>query len=354
MNFKSTIRCCSLFFLAQTLLWGSASAHHSTSHYANEVSEIEGTLVEIRWRNPHVYFFLKENNEDGSRGVWELEAGTLYNIERAGITSGLFSVGDEVRIAGNKSNTYDDKFWLENMLAANGEEYIFVARSSPRWNQTAIGGRQGWTNTVLETDQSEEKRTGISRVWSPAAPGTELAPGFTGNSLRSVATEEALAGRGSWDYSFDETCQAPGMPRANHSPHPHQFIDKGDTIEIFSEEFHQTRIVYMNNEIGAAKQPYSHLGYSTGAWQDENTLVIETNHINFPYMDLNGIRQSNQVSIQETYILNEDHSELEYTVVINDPIMLKEPYIKRGLWLDLNEKIDLEYRCVPTKQAGVE
>ena len=63
-------------------------------------------------------------------------------------------------------------------------------------------------------------------------------------------------------------------------------------------------------------------------------------------MDLTGIKQSDQVSVLETYVLNEDQSQVEYTVVVNDPIMLKEPHIKRGVWLDLNEVIDRDTACV--------
>ena len=349
MTIKSIFSIVLLFTLQ--FLFSSAYAHHSTSHYSDQISEIEGTLVEVRWRNPHVYFFLEAENEDGSKTVWELEAGTLYNITRAGITSDLFNVGDKVRVAGNKSQTYDDKFWLENILATNGNEYIFVARSAPRWNDTALGGRSSWTNEAKTAEQNSATDAGIFRVWSPTVRGTQLSDGLTANRLSDVATQEAMSGRSGWDYSFDRNCEAPGMPRANHSAHPHQFIDKGDTMEIFSEEFHGTRVIHMVDHADPESQPYSALGYSTGQWADDNTLVIETSRINFPVMDLTGIKQSDQVSVVETYVFNDDQSQVEFTVVVNDPIMLKEAHIKRGLWLDLNEVIDLDTVCIPESEA---
>ena len=307
--------------------------------------------MDVHWRNPHVYFFLETEDEDGGKTVWELEAGTLYNIERTGITSDLFNVGDQIRIAGNKSDKYPTQFWLENVLASNGNEYIFVARSTPRWNEVATGGRQDWNNTATGSPETSDVGEGIFRVWSPSAAGAELSPGLSANRLSEVATEEALAGRGDWDYSFDQNCQAPGMPRANHSPHPHQFIDMGDTIHIYSEEFHETRIVHMNNTTDPETQPFSPLGYSTGRWKDENTLEIETTRINFPFMDLTGIKQSTEVSVIETYVLSDDESQVEFTVIVNDPVMLKDAHIKRGLWLDLNEVIDKETRCIPRQDA---
>lgn len=325
----------------------SASAHHSTSHFAEEVSEMEGTLVRKIWRNPHVYLFLETQEGDGTKKTWELEAGTLYLISRTGISSNLFNIGDTIRVAGNKSNTYADKFWLENVLASNGEEYIFVARSTPRWNETAVGGRRDWNNTSTGDKQTSDVGEGLFRVWSPSTRGTELSPGPAANRLRNVATEQALANRGDWDYSFDKTCQAPGMPRANHSPHPHQLIDMGDTIHIYSEEFHQTRIIHMNSEVDPQTQAYSSLGYSTGEWENEKTLVVKTSRIDFPFMDLTGVKQSKEVSIKERYVLNDDQSQVEFTVIVNDPVMLKQAHIKRGVWLDLNEIIDKNTACVP-------
>ena len=41
-----------------------ASAHHSRAEYSAEVQEIEGTLVEVLWRNPHPGFTI-EVDEDG-------------------------------------------------------------------------------------------------------------------------------------------------------------------------------------------------------------------------------------------------------------------------------------------------
>ena len=333
------------------LFCAGSFAHHSTSHYSRDISEMEGTLVDIHWRNPHVYLFLETEDEASEQTVWELEAGTLYNIERTGISSDLFNIGDQIRVAGNKSDKYPNQFWLENVLASNGQEYIFVARSTPRWNDIATGGRQDWNNTATGNKKTSDVGEGIFRVWSPSAAGTELSPGLNANRISDVATEEALAGKANWDYTFDQTCQVPGMPRANHSPHPHQFIDMDDTIHIYSEEFHQTRIIHMNAEGDPETQPYSLLGYSTGKWENERELVIETTRIDFPFMDLTGIKQSREVSVKETYVLSEDESRVEYTVIINDPVMLKEAYIKRGVWLDLNEVIDKETRCIPREVA---
>ena len=79
-----------IFLLASLfLLPAGAQAHHSTTHFSEEFTEMEGTLVDIRWRNPHIYFELEVEEEDGSSRIWEMEAGTIYMIGRGGVTRDL-------------------------------------------------------------------------------------------------------------------------------------------------------------------------------------------------------------------------------------------------------------------------
>ena len=94
--------------------------------------------------------------------------------------------------------------------------------------------------------------------------------------------------------------------------------------------------------------PHSPLGFSVGRWEDENTLIVETSRINFPYMNLGGIGQSENVRIYERYLLSEEENRLDYEVILEDPGMITEPLIKRGVWLDIGETIDETYDCVPT------
>ena len=90
--------------------------------------------------------------------------------------------------------------------------------------------------------------------------------------------------------------------------------------------------------------PAAPLGYSVGRWEDERTLVVETSRINFPYLNLSGAGQSEEVRIVERYVLGEKEDRVDYMITITDPIMLTAPYIQTGVWLDLNEAIGV-YDC---------
>ncbi len=342
-------RCLPSFLVVLMFSFG-VQAHHSMTHFEDAVTEMEGVLLDIHWRNPHVYFFLETEEANGEKKVWEMEAGTIYMIGRAGVTRDLFTVGERVRVAGNKSAVFEGKFWVENILTEEGSEILVVQNGAARWADELIGGRSSWTGEAFIKDEVASSGSGIFRVWSPPMRGS-IEPRLTGapaNRLANIATDESKAAIETWDpFAFDDTCTLPGLPRVNHGPHPHQFSQDGENILLTSEEFYVTRTIHMNSGVDATEQPFSPLGYSTGHWENDNTLVVETSRINFPYLDLGGYGQSEQVSITERYVLDEADNRLDYEVVIQDPIMLNEPYIKTGVWTDIGEAINESYDCVP-------
>jgi hypothetical protein len=328
----------------------AAQAHHSVTHFSPDFTEMEGTLVDLKWRNPHVYFYLEVEEDGGSTRVWEMEAGTIYMIGRAGVTRDMFTIGERVRVAGNRSTVYEDKFWLTNVLLSDGREVLVVARGEPRWANELIGGKNQWSDTALHDDNTNDADQGIFRVWSPPGPGADIVVERDPEQrpLAEIATAASLAVQETWDpYAFDEACERAGVPRVNFGPHPHQFIEDGEDILLLSEEFDLTRRFHMNSDLDPADQPLSKLGVSVGRWQDERTLVVETSRVNFPYMNLGGYGQSEQTRMTEVYTLSEDETQLAYKVTITDPVMLTAPYIQTGVWVDLGEGM-VGYDCVPS------
>ena len=65
-------------------------------------------------------------------------------------------------------------------------------------------------------------------------------------------------------------------------------------------------------------QSPSRQGYSTGLWEDENTLVIHTSRINSPYLGFTGISLSEDVEVIERYMLSEDQARLDFLFTVTD------------------------------------
>lgn len=152
-----------------------------------------------------------------------MEAGTIYVIGRAGIAREMFEVGDELRVAGNRSDLYDDKFWVTNILLPAGRvdeertEVLVVNRGSPRWTDRLVGGRNQWTDEALYDAPTASTGNGFFRVWTPAADRGSLAPIFRdpdARPLNQITTEAAEAAKETWDpYAFDDACEVPGLLR---------------------------------------------------------------------------------------------------------------------------------------------
>ncbi|MDG2089090.1 MAG: DUF6152 family protein [Arenicellaceae bacterium] len=333
-------------------------AHHSTTHFSKEFTEMEGTLVELRWRYPHIYFVLEVTEDNGEKVTWQMEAGTVYMLGRAGVTRDMFEIGDELRVAGNRSTLFEDKFWLTNVLLPAGRlseervEVLVVARGNPRWADELVGGRDKWSDTAFRDSSGIEKGKGFFRVWSP--PGANSVTAIVDPNalpLAEIATAAAKAVKETWDpYVFDAACELPGLPKVMHGPHPHQFIDGGDQILFVSGGYNVTRTLHLQSVENPLEQPFSPLGYSIANWKNEHTLLVETTRINYPYLDLGGYGQSEQVVLKERYTLSEDQSRMDYKVTITDPVMLTAPFIKTGVWVDLNEGM-VKYDCVLTSAA---
>ncbi len=49
--------------------------HHSQfgRYHTDTISELEGEITRVQWRNPHVVFWLSVTAADGQATVWEIE-----------------------------------------------------------------------------------------------------------------------------------------------------------------------------------------------------------------------------------------------------------------------------------------
>ena len=76
--------------------------HHSVAEYDRSVvRELEGEIVTLHWRNPHVRFSLRIENSDGVEEIWNLEAQSVNGQDRRGVPRDLMQVGDTILVAGN-------------------------------------------------------------------------------------------------------------------------------------------------------------------------------------------------------------------------------------------------------------
>lgn len=312
-----------------------SSAHHSRAGFLDETTELVGELAAVVWRNPHFRFTLRTESE-GVEQLWSVEALSLYALEREGVTRDLFTVGERVRIAGNRSSRGDLAFHATNILLENGREVLVANNAEPRWSEDYIGGRDLLV-AELDAEAVQRENRGLFRVWSAPRPNPIV--------RRMSFTGSAIAARDEWDY-FDNPairCESEGMPRIITSPHPYEFIDNGDTITMRLELYDIVRTIRMNQAATPEDEPKSALGYSVGSWEGD-TLVVRTDRINWPYFDLIGTPLSDRVEVVERYSVSDDQTRLDYHFTITDDETFTEPATIEGHRLALEDTVPV-YDC---------
>ncbi|MBH98275.1 MAG: hypothetical protein CMM56_07455 [Rhodospirillaceae bacterium] len=315
------------FIVLSTLLVGSVNAHHGAaqSYDVDTLVTIEGVVLSVSWRNPHVTMELQRTDEVGDSEVWEIEASTANRLERIGISRDAVSVGSRVSFTGAPSRHGLNALAAWIMTLESGAEL-------PIWPQRArrmgrIVNRAPVDTEIVEA--STANANGIFRVWSrPDISGQLLEGGYL------PFTEEALLAREDWDPLVDDLvlrCIARGMPSIMNNPQPMEFVDHGNFIVLRLEEWDAERIIHLDQDTPPVNQTASGLGYSIGRWEG-NILVVSTTHINDPYFDDIGTPQGDFSSVEERFTLSEDERRLDYESIHIDLDTFTEPARQTGYW----------------------
>lgn len=98
-----------------------AGAHHSTAIYDSENPvELEGTVVEWQFVNPHCFIILEvADTATGEKKVWSLEGGNTAGLFRRGWTPKTLKAGDKIMItvrplrSGAPGGNYSNPRWVD-------------------------------------------------------------------------------------------------------------------------------------------------------------------------------------------------------------------------------------------------
>ena len=302
------------------------SAHHSTAEYdRSAVHELEGELVGVRWRNPHVMFTLRVSRPDGEVEDWELASAAVYVLERTGLDESTFPIGGRVRAAGSLSASRPSALSVTNILLPSGVEALLYGASGNRWSDDYIGGR--WIG-----EQVDRERRGLYRVWSVRDPGAyEQAT----DEFDIRLTEEARA-KMTNSVAFDP-CLPQGMPGVMLNPLPIELIDRGNHIDLQLTPFGVLRNIDMTARPDADLIPATDLGYSVGQ-RVGDTLEVRTTRVSWPYVDDAGRPQTENVEILERFSLVDGRNRLEYSQTVTDPASFVEPLTISWDWIDIGEE----------------
>jgi len=318
-------------------------AHHSGSEYDRTTVEIEGTLVELVWQNPHVHFGVRTTDKDGKTAVWDIEANSLSILRRTDANPDNLKLGDRIKVAGAPSRQTPNKMWASNILPANGREVVLGPGIKPRWKGAADGEKSTWFDGGTDAD----KAAGIFRVWSTKfnEPGGLWRRDYP---LTDAARKKHAAFNPLTD-TVAPGCRPKGMPTIMEQPYPLEFVRKGDTILLRMEEYDTVRTIDMKGAGG--QRPRTLLGSSQGRWEGD-TLVVTTTGIAWSYLDSSGVPLGPSASIVERYMPTPDGTRLTLRMTVTDADTFTQPVELQRSWVWRKGETVKPYNCVERKTAS--
>lgn len=108
-----------------------AVAHHSFSAVFDEGKPVEltGTVTGVEWMNPHVWFYIDVENEQGEKESWGLEMGSPNRLTRYGWNMNSLQAGQVVTVAGSLARDGSRKAAVDTVRLSTGEQ-LFGAQNT--------------------------------------------------------------------------------------------------------------------------------------------------------------------------------------------------------------------------------
>ena len=72
-------------------------AHHSHGNYSDAFVDIEGVVKEVHFVNPHSWIYIEVKGPNGQPQKWSLEASSVIQLERIGVTCEYIKAGDTIK-----------------------------------------------------------------------------------------------------------------------------------------------------------------------------------------------------------------------------------------------------------------
>lgn len=92
-----------LFAVVVGLVFSSLAvlAHHSAApaYDTDHKITLRGTVTQVEWKNPHVFYFIDVKDASGKVTNWAIEASTPNQLYRAGWRKDDLKIGDTVTLA---------------------------------------------------------------------------------------------------------------------------------------------------------------------------------------------------------------------------------------------------------------
>ena len=360
-----------LFFILCFCLSATAvQAHHSRAPYdlEKEVS-VKGKVTKVLWRNPHPYYQLESINQQGVKEHWQFEGFAIAAYAKVGWKKDSVKVGDLVTMIGNpnKKNHERNADKQSGLLIRILQEDGHILDANPP--------------EIAQTVAGEEEKEEIAREseYSDNIMNTKGTHDFSGNWHYFVNNEEGQLGGfdppGDWplspkgqaqvyncnlkNYPFYQ-CINFGHPRLITWVWARRWTRFDNRIEIETEMSadNQKRTIWLDGRKKPKDFKPSDIGYSTGSFDENGTLIVETTgYAPTPWGSTIGLDSSAQKRVVTRYNLSNGspltgYTRMVFEVTLEDPVYLTKPVKFWGAYDLVPEHQYVPFSCDPESSSA--
>ncbi len=97
-------------------------AHHGLAAFdTTHIVEMQGTITDFKWINPHAYVYADLTDANGKVANWALECGSLAMLTRFGWSPTVLKHGDHVTVRGFVAKDHSAYMSLQKIELPNGK-----------------------------------------------------------------------------------------------------------------------------------------------------------------------------------------------------------------------------------------
>ena len=100
----------------------SSLAHHSaaTEFDMNAPVSVEGVVVKVEWKNPHIWFYVDVAGEDGEMTTWGFTGSPPGMLARRGVTRDVLKQGVVIKVDGFRARDGSPNAVGRNVIFSDG------------------------------------------------------------------------------------------------------------------------------------------------------------------------------------------------------------------------------------------